>query len=405
MDPSKKGWLSLLLAKSQIDESQKLSVPKVMQLYKYLQPTGLIYGYSVNVPEVDAQDEFSDLEKAKIIYTQGLRKVYDLFDQNKLGFAESVIKFFEGVYPESISEKTKASNDLHYHLEHCIEDRLEISSTSYKTAWATFFQNSFLYIDIMLYSLFLRQAQIQSVKTIKDTIAKYVLSVVGLSAMADGELSQEEQRLYDYFSLSAGTSEEHKRLFEKIKSGEFNIDSYNFEDLSPYWLLKKYLLEVSMLTAYSDKVYTDDEKSFVRTLGKKMNIDKEEIEMSEVAVQSFVLNYSDKVFYFKDKGAIQLMSGRIGKSMSKVINRNKSRLANEVRQSKELIHLLNESRTRDLTKDEKAKVREQIVDILKCLPLFVIVALPGTFLTLPILIKILPDSVFPSSFQQERLLN
>lgn len=405
MDPSKKGWLSLLLAKSQIDESQKLSVPRVMQLYKYLQPTGLIYGYSVNVPEVDAQDEFSDLEKAKIIYTQGLRKVYDLFDQNKLGFAESVIKFFEGVYPESISEKTKASNDIHYHLEHCIEDRLEISSTSYKTAWATFFQNSFLYIDIMLYSLFLRQAQIQSVKTIKDTIAKYVLSVVGLSAMADGELSQEEKRLYEYFSLSAGKSEDHKRLFEKIKSGEFNIDSYNFEDLSPYWLLKKYLLEVSMLTAYSDKVYTDDEKSFVRTLGKKMNIDEEEIEMSEVAVQSFVLNYSDKVFYFKDKGVIQLMSGRIGKSMSKVINRNKSRLANEVRQSKELIHLLNESRTRDLTKDEKAKVREQIVDILKCLPLFVIVALPGTFLTLPILIKILPDSVFPSSFQQERLLN
>ena len=286
MDPSKKGWLSLLMAKSQIDESQKLSVPKVMQLYKYLQPTGLIYGYSVNVPGVDAHEGFSDLEKAKIIYTQGLRKVYDLFDPKKLGFAESVIKFFEGVYPESIREKTKTSKDIHYHVEHCIEDRLEITSNSYKTTWATFFQNSFLYIDIMLYSLCLRQVEIQSVKIIKDTIAKYVLSVVGLSAMADGELSQEEKRLYEYFLLSSGRNEEHEKLFEKIKSGEFNMETYDFEDLSPYWLLKKYLLEVSLLTAYSDKVYTDDEKSFVRTLGKRMNIDEEEIEMSEVAVQT-----------------------------------------------------------------------------------------------------------------------
>ena len=171
-------------------------------------------------------------------------------------------------------------------MEHCIEDRLEITSNSYKTTWATFFQNSFLYIDIMLYSLCLRQVEIQSVKIIKDTIAKYVLSVVGLSAMADGELSQEEKRLYEYFLLSSGRNEEHEKLFEKIKSGEFNMETYDFEDLSPYWLLKKYLLEVSLLTAYSDKVYTDDEKSFVRTLGKRMNIDEEEIEMSEVAVQT-----------------------------------------------------------------------------------------------------------------------
>lgn len=44
-------------------------------------------------------------------------------------------------------------------------------------------------------------------------------------------------------------------------------------------------------------------------------------------------------------------------------------------------------------------MRVQLIDILKSIPAFVIIALPGSFLTLPILLKVLPKGAFPSGFQ------
>jgi hypothetical protein len=45
-----------------------------------------------------------------------------------------------------------------------------------------------------------------------------------------------------------------------------------------------------------------------------------------------------------------------------------------------------------------------LIDILKTIPTFVIIALPGTFITLPLLIKLLPKSAFPSAFSEEEEL-
>tara|TARA_R100000027_G_scaffold65999_1_gene61201 strand:- start:591 stop:788 length:198 start_codon:yes stop_codon:yes gene_type:complete len=61
--------------------------------------------------------------------------------------------------------------------------------------------------------------------------------------------------------------------------------------------------------------------------------------------------------------------------------------------------LFEKSKTQPLNAEEKEIMRVQLIDILKSIPAFVIIALPGSFLTLPLLLKVLPKSAFPSGFQ------
>jgi hypothetical protein len=82
------------------------------------------------------------------------------------------------------------------------------------------------------------------------------------------------------------------------------------------------------------------------------------------------------------------------------IYKNKKRLANEIRESKELLSLLTKSTHKKLTSEEKKKVKEQLLDICKSIPTLAVFMLPGGALLLPLLIKLIPD-ILPSSFRED----
>jgi hypothetical protein len=60
----------------------------------------------------------------------------------------------------------------------------------------------------------------------------------------------------------------------------------------------------------------------------------------------------------------------------------------------EAFKLIKKARTTELTDAEKERVRHVLINMLKTLPSFVIIALPQKFLTLPMLLKILPKNIF-----------
>jgi hypothetical protein len=82
-----------------------------------------------------------------------------------------------------------------------------------------------------------------------------------------------------------------------------------------------------------------------------------------------------------------------------LIQRNKKRLAKEISESKELMVLLAHSTQRDLDKDEKKKVKKQLLDICKTVPSLTIFMIPGGSLLLPLLVKFIPQ-LLPSSFNE-----
>jgi len=84
--------------------------------------------------------------------------------------------------------------------------------------------------------------------------------------------------------------------------------------------------------------------------------------------------------------------------IKELVRRNGIRLRQELIESKELMLLLTKSTHTKLTVEEKEKIKEQLLDILKGIPAFAIFMLPGGVLLLPLLIKLIPG-IMPSSFR------
>ena len=83
-----------------------------------------------------------------------------------------------------------------------------------------------------------------------------------------------------------------------------------------------------------------------------------------------------------------------------LLKKNKARFLKELAESKELVFLLKKSVSEKLTDEEKAKVKEQLLDICKSIPALAVFMLPGGALLLPLLIKLIP-TILPSSFRED----
>ncbi|NBR15466.1 MAG: hypothetical protein EBU01_12970, partial [Crocinitomicaceae bacterium] len=86
----------------------------------------------------------------------------------------------------------------------------------------------------------------------------------------------------------------------------------------------------------------------------------------------------------------------------RILGRNKEKLVNELKESKDLIALIQKSTKQELNKEEKEQVKKQFMDILKSMPSMAIFLLPGGALLLPLILKIVPD-LLPSSFKENEL--
>jgi len=83
-----------------------------------------------------------------------------------------------------------------------------------------------------------------------------------------------------------------------------------------------------------------------------------------------------------------------------LLQKNKKRLDQELRQSKEAVRLIKKATYSSLNAEEKEKIKIQLLDICKAIPALAVFLLPGGALLLPLLIKLIPD-ILPSAFQDE----
>jgi hypothetical protein len=58
------------------------------------------------------------------------------------------------------------------------------------------------------------------------------------------------------------------------------------------------------------------------------------------------------------------------------------------------MQLLRKSKSGSLTEEERIEMQKHLIVVLKTIPTFVIISLPQRFLTLPMLLKILPANFF-----------
>jgi hypothetical protein len=115
------------------------------------------------------------------------------------------------------------------------------------------------------------------------------------------------------------------------------------------------------------------------------------------------MNNWERIHYLQEKQNFFILRKHLTERMSKIAKKYARQIGQEISESKELMDLFKLSSERELTTSEKDQIRQQLFDILKSVPAFVILMLPFSFLTIPVLIKIIPKNAFPDSFDPNRL--
>ncbi len=117
---------------------------------------------------------------------------------------------------------------------------------------------------------------------------------------------------------------------------------------------------------------------------------------------SFFTEFKNQITYFQHSHALNNLYKNTHRMVRLLVLRNKNRLLRELFESKELVILLSKSTHKNLTDEERIKVKSQLLDICKSIPSLAIFILPGGSVLLPILIKFIPQ-LLPSAFNENRL--
>ncbi len=419
MNLSEKGWFKQLIS-SQASKREQEIADKNKYIYKTTHSSGLIYGHPV-LPKEFKTPEFLELpqsEKLKLVLLDGFIKTAvfpadDLIPQDPDAFvhylAESIIEYYSHVIPhKKIKERNfwgkKLSNEEI--VESLLNDRLNLDTAEAGNFWLNFFSNSLLFLDVFFFGEWLgsrhEEATVAKIRQHRDRLHLLLLQVMACAAYADNTLQEEEKILFDQFLASANLPEDMAETAANyIKTGvqitELDLSAAN------NWLLKKYILELAILTIWADQIVTEEERGFIGKFAGKLGFNEDELEQSMVAIESFVISNWGNIPFLQAKNSFTDIRDQFVSRISKVMHKNESRIGNEIKQSQELSELLVKHAQTDLSEEEQIKVRTQLINILKSLPTFVIIALPGSFLTLPLLLKILPESTLPPALQEDEL--
>jgi hypothetical protein len=416
MNPSEKGWLKEYLEfrkellREVIIKSKKTAHPE-QSLYSVIQPTGLMYGQAMVSLDFPGSEKWSDKDKMKILLTESLVSSSLLFYDKQIKTADelsevifktidSIGNFYNNIFPElatpakTLFGRKKTPLEL---AEKILDKRIDFTEEFKSNFWVQFFHNSLLFLDIFIFGQWIHTNADRIVsdffKYEREELRFSVVKVIAAAAHANQVVEFEERKLLEYFLQSANLSVEKRKeavaIFEEgIAVEEINLPTNNS------WILKKYFLEMAILTIWVDKSVDGNEQGFLKRLCAHLRFSDDDLENSMMACEGFVLEHWEKLNYLQNKQDYDQVSERFIKRLSKVTSNNKSKLIKEVQGNNKLMSLLQKAKSSELTEEEKQLMHDLLIVVLKTIPTFVIISLPQRFLSLPILMKILPANFF-----------
>lgn len=163
--------------------------------------------------------------------------------------------------------------------------------------------------------------------------------------------------------------------------------------------LRRFMLTHVLLAALVDGQFEAGEVAFVERLARATGMDGEALGRIEAEVAAFYRDHGDALAALRLADAPEGLPHALTTRLEAAVLDNLDRLLQEIRETRELGELLAKAAAGgSLSGDEKVKVREQLIDLAKTIPALAIFAAPGGMLLLPILFKLLPFNLLPSSF-------
>ncbi len=163
--------------------------------------------------------------------------------------------------------------------------------------------------------------------------------------------------------------------------------------------LRKFALTQVLLGALVDRRFEAGEVAFVERLAAATSVSAGDLALLEVAVDDFYRRNKDALAALQLAAMPEGLPHALTTRLEAAVRDNLDRILQEIRETGELAELLAKAGVGgSLSVTDKAKVREQLIDLAKTIPALAIFAAPGGMLLLPILLKLLPFNLLPSSF-------
>lgn len=413
IQPGAKNWIEKYF--SLVDEGVidliSLSKPRDLTEEEFLHnvffDTGITFGFPSDLlfyKEGNVAENWTLDEEIKFLLFECLLMVYitEKKELNKEDFITSLLEFYERyenkgflnvlklVFKESESVK----------IENILKGRIHIKSTLKNKLWANYMSNSLIYIDVLAYRSFLLNE-----KELKETYNCYILgglNTVAAIALADQKVIPEEQLILTVFLEASEMDEKDLKTFKSdLRQNKITIEDIKIPKDAGN-LYKLYLLDMGVLTANVDLSFATEEATHLQELCNHLLLSEEKLDHSIMIINRFVMKNNHRINFLSEKSAYEMLYSNFSKKWIKVLGRNKDKVVGELKESKELISLVNKSFTQELSEEEKEKVKNQFRDIIKSVPALAIFMLPGGLVLLPIILKIIPDLI-PSAFKSNEI--
>lgn len=392
MNPSAGGWIPKF---ESVIEKHQDRYTDFSSLYLDLKRTGFVYGINTEVfPLIVSEHRLSEDEKAKLNLFTALYYTYRLERNGSFErFLEDLFEFYDHLRVSQLSFLAKflSGKTTSSKLEKLIDSRVYLEDNVISKTFNSIITNSLLFIDVLLFKRYLND--FVGIKTYAYNL-EYLAIHVTYHALSSKEKNRKDEKLAELFGSSLTF---------------INPDTQSYDGSYRELLLKErpncenaYLLDIACLTVWEDHSLDYKESEFIFGIGNDMGISAETIATSLDDVAGFFRKNAKIIPFLKDNNLAVQFYDSMSKVVNKLILRNSKRLQKELSESAELVALLTKSTLRDLTKEEKKKVQNQLIDIFKSIPSLAIFILPGGAVLLPIFIKLVPK-LLPSSFDENRV--
>ena len=393
INPSAHGWIEKFFIEQKAPRQPIMDTDKAF--YIRTRATGFIFGYIVSfdtlkpIPITERLPE----EISKIGMLNTLYQMYCLTknDTDANHFISEAVAFYNLLTPKGFNplQKMLPSSSDSSKLEKIIHDRVQTNEDLFSKNFSHVITNALLFVDILAFKKYLEKGSLP--EKYFNKIEDIVISIISLSLKSKTGISIHDDLLAKLFESSVRFNKFSKA---KIKTIDDLDLSYLNNDLEKF-----YMMDLAGISLWSDEKVENEERYFLFKLGEKLAIPEAFTIESIHFINNFIVKYKKEIPYFNNSNPVKNFYDHTTESVQILINRNKKRLVKELSQSKELMHLLAKSTHTDLDKEEKKKIKVQLLDICKSVPSLTIFLLPGGALLLPILIKFIPQ-LLPSAFNE-----
>lgn len=416
MNPRSRGWLKEYLQFRQklfldIRAGHHRASHPDYSVYRILQPTGLMYGQPVTPLEFAEAASWNPKDRLKVLLAESLISSSLLYDEQGAKESEEIFSvlgktlenvnaYYQHVFPElSASGRTMLGRkkDTMELAEEIFNRRVEKMDLK-GPFWVRFFHSSLLFLDVFIFGQWNHTHSDKVVAEYfhaeRDELRTSVVRVMATAAHANRNVEFEERKLLEYFLQSATLTAEQKRECRDIFEHGIPVEDLRLPTANS-WLLKKYFLEIAILTFWADKRVEEAEMDLLNRLATSQSLHREDVENSLLAVEGFVLEHWKELDTLQDKKSFEEVSVQFIQRMAAIAVKNKNKLLTDARADAVLVALLKQARSAELGAADKDALRLQFVNLLRQVPTLTMVSMPQHFLTLPVLTQILPKNFIP----------